>query len=156
MRVCLDGARPKWFFLNKTGKRVSSDTFESVHDFHEGLAAFGTTERDLGFINESGKVVITGVPGVKRYYDFSEGRARFVTKDQEEGFIDRTGAVVVPAKANVHFSDFHDGLCLTKVSNGTTSSFGYVDKFGKWVIPPMYKEADDFSEGLAAVNMATN
>lgn len=50
---------------------------------------------------------------------------------------------------------FHEGL--TKLFDGKTSSYGYINTQGKWVIPPTnYAETGHFSEGLAPVQNKTN
>lgn len=52
---------------------------------------------------------------------------------------------------NDEYFDFHEGLVMVKVLVGDDYKFGYLDKFGKIVIPIIYESAYDFSEGLAFV-----
>ncbi len=47
---------------------------------------------------------------------------------------------------------FIDGLA--KVRKG--DKFGYVDKTGRFVIEARFADAEDFSEGLAAVRLESN
>ncbi|MEY3442912.1 MAG: hypothetical protein RLZZ519_1193 [Bacteroidota bacterium] len=44
---------------------------------------------------------------------------------------------------------FNNGLAFAQDS--TTALYGYIDHDGHWVIPPQYKDAGNFSEGLAPV-----
>ena len=53
----------------------------------------------------------------------------------------------------VFLGDFHEGLAWVRVWDGKDNyKFGFIDKFGKLVVPIMYSDADNFSEGLASVS----
>jgi hypothetical protein len=100
---------------------------------------------------------------------FSEGLAR-VKIGQKWGYIDKQGKLVIPAQFDGYDVDapvplfnlsamdkqplrmrypgnFSQGLAPVKVGE----KWGYINKQGKFVIPPKFTCADDFSEGLAAV-----
>ena len=49
------------------------------------------------------------------------------------------------------YYDFHEGLVKVRVFVDDDYKFGYLDKFGKIVIPIIYENAYDFREGLAFV-----
>jgi hypothetical protein len=73
-----------------------------------------------------------------------------VLVDGKIGFIDRSGKMVIEPRqqdGQMFPSGFSDGRALTVV-NGKV---GFIDTKGDYVIPPQYDNADDFSEGLAAV-----
>ncbi len=75
------------------------------------------------------------------------------------GFIDRTGKLVIPAKFphGYIWNEFSDGMARTYVSAsgrpGYCCRFGFINAAGEVVVEPQYWEAEDFSEGLAAVQM---
>lgn len=75
------------------------------------------------------------------------------------GFIDNTGRLVIPPKfeGNYVWGEFSDGMARVKVSTlerpGYCCRFGYINSEGRVVVEPQYWEAEDFSEGLAAVLM---
>jgi hypothetical protein len=88
------------------------------------------------------------------------------------GFINNAGKLVIPAQFDpgifwIGGSDgkaatFSDGMAriMLKFGNSPTTSYpiyryGYIDATGKVSIPPQYEEAEDFSEGLAAVKVST-
>jgi len=93
-----------------------------------------------------------------------------VTVGGKRGYIDRTGKVVIKPQWDTAYK-FSEGLATVCVGNcdqehlqgyrltkdftvepvEQTFKFGYIDEDGKMVINPMFEEAGDFSEGLAAV-----
>jgi hypothetical protein len=75
------------------------------------------------------------------------------------GFIDNTGRLVIPPKFGGEYlwkgGVFSDGMARTAASTlerpGYCCRFGYINAEGRVVVEPRYWEAEDFSEGLAAV-----
>ena len=99
-----------------------------------------------GYIDITGKEVIP-----QEFVNagrFSEGLAS-VWKDKQFGFIDKTGAMVVVSPYGANTGGFHNGLAKTNFG----FMFGYIDEAGKMVIFPQFEKAQDFSEGLAAVQV---
>lgn len=151
-------------FIDQAGRlvigfeRLPKMTIE-VGDFHEGRARIylrkitddeknGNTDATVGFIDETGKVVIE--PRFEAARDFSEGLA-YVEAEDFKGFIDRSGKVVIRV-AYRFAKDFHEGLAAVGMSDlGPNHDWGYIDRSGKLVIKQQYSFADDFSEGLAGV-----
>jgi WG containing repeat len=116
-----------------------------------------TTEKKIGFINNTGKLVIGFDRSPKRIegaFEFHEGRAAiYVTKEKVDpyskyyamGYIDETGEVVIAPRFD-EARDFSEGLAYV-----TSKEFrGFIDRHGKAVIK-LDSEAKDFHEGLAAV-----
>lgn len=65
------------------------------------------------------------------------------------GYIDLTGKEVIPlGKFNGLEAEFHEGLA---VLGAYSEKKGYINKAGEIVIPQIYLNAGDFSEGLAPV-----
>ena len=99
-KVLIDG---KWGFIDKGGNQVITTDYNSVLDFHEGLAGVKDTpyidgrlflEGHWGYIDKTGKLVIP--MQYEDCDDFSEGRAR-VEINGKKGYIDTSGKLVIPA-----------------------------------------------------------
>jgi hypothetical protein len=116
-----------------------------------------TWEKKIGFINNTGKLVIGFDRSPKRIegvFEFHEGRAAmYVTKEKVDpyslyyamGYLDETGKVVIEPRFD-EARDFSEGLAYV-----TSKEFrGFIDRDGKAVIK-IDGEAKDFHEGLAAV-----
>ncbi len=161
-------------YMDKTGKVVIEPKFQAADDFSEGLAAVmffkpakvPDDEKgdpfDAGFIDQTGKIVIK--PQFEFYQPFSEGLA-FVLIGGKMGAIDKMGRVVIrPQFAFVeprptpywqvidYYSEskrwsFSEGLAVVN----KLGKWGYVDRTGKFIIPPRFQEAHRFSDGLALV-----
>lgn len=144
------------------------------------LAVFGLSFTDLsglfeksGTLNSSLKFTEKNkkdrLPDNLDYYDnqqASEGLRAVRSSSWEDnlvGFVDETGNLVVPRKY-LSVNDFSDGLASVRFSNstsevkstaksvsGTSERWGYIDKTGKTVIPPIYGYAGDFKNGVASV-----
>ena len=65
------------------------------------------------------------------------------------GFKDRMGNQVIEPRFRITGRVFSEGLCYAMGETGET--FGYIDTTGKFIIPPAFMAAQDFSEGLALV-----
>lgn len=81
------------------------------------------------------------------------GAANMYAQDYDLEGLAKTLKQLFPNEVNQNdeFFDFHEGLVKVKVLVGDDYKFGYLDKFGKIVIPIIYENAYDFSEGLAFV-----
>ncbi len=89
--------------------------------------------------------------GMQPLSRFSEGlcSVQYGPDMQWYDFVDGTGSLVTHG----HFlgvNDFRGGLAVVFTPS---KKYGYVDRAGQFVIPPVYDEAHDFSEGLAAVRV---
>jgi hypothetical protein len=108
-----------------------------------------------GYINKKGIVVIP--PSFKEKADFQNGFAIIIEEN-----IDQRGkpAKVINTDGKIIYSftyysnyifqhKFTEGLLA--VPDKKTNKYGFINTKGEWVIPPIYHEVLDFSEGLAAV-----
>ena len=168
-----EGTLPQGF-MDTTGKVVITPKFPGVDIFSEGLAAvlfFRPAQRpteakqedfDAGFIDKTGQMVIK--PQYEYYQPFSEGLA-FVLIRGKMGAIDKTGRVVIRPQFALHKErtnpfwsvlDYYQTSRPWSFSEGLAPVYrlglwGYVDKTGRMVIPPRFREAHKFSNGLALV-----
>jgi len=156
----------KWLhgFIDKTGKVVIEPQFVyQPGDFVDGLAkVVGQTA--AGFIDREGKFRIT-VESEQSGDFFSEGLLPVVQGDPPRGvYIDRDGRVAleIPLWQNrtahqralytirrLQLAPFSEGLAPVLSFN----KLGFMDKTGKVVIEPQFRETSGFSEGLAAVKI---
>ena len=154
----------KYGFIDKNGHFVIRPKFESALGFSEGIAAVFINGK-YGYIDKSATTVIP--PTFEEANDFSDGLA-YVRTNTQKGYINHTGAwELIPPSHYDCWAPFCDGLAVAGVcredemnSRGYTTDWectgeGYIDKTGAIVIPPQFREVDDFSEGLAHVQIET-
>ncbi len=135
-------------FINRHGEEIiDGSRFQAINGFQEGLAAVQVGNQ-WGFINLHGQVVIQ--PQFEVAYDFSEGLS-LVFKDGKYGFITPTGDWQIPPQL-VSASSFHNGLARTlMITPEGRELHGFCDQHGKLIISTKFEDAENFSEGLAAV-----
>lgn len=103
-----------------------------------------------GFIDTKGTLIIPA-----KFIDaepFSEGLALVTTVSSTEivdGYIDTTGTLLFTISHDYSGEPFAGGLA--RVYSGDKKKYGYIDSKGSLVIPFQFESANDFSEGLAAV-----
>lgn len=174
-----------WGFIDQAGTFVIQPKFEDALDFSEGLAAVKTQGR-WGFVERSGFFLIRpqfdevksfadGHAPAKRglnwgYIDrlgkwtvepkwltaesFSEGLAAV-----DGGYIDTQGNMVIASPTFGKLRDFSEGLAAVEVrtyKKSVSSSWGYIDRNGTFVLQPRFQLAWDFKGGLARVSKDKN
>ncbi|SFR81183.1 WG repeat-containing protein [Anaeromicropila populeti] len=137
-------------FLDTEGKVVIDPTLEYARDFHEGVAAVGTTKDkiDLSYINTDGTVCFETELEYNNYmcvHDFSEGLACSYN-GKAFGYISHSNEVIIDYQYE-SVKPFSEGLAAVMI-NG---KWGFINTQGELIIDAIYDEADSFSEGLAAV-----
>ncbi|MFB8793797.1 MAG: WG repeat-containing protein [Microcoleus sp.] len=148
-----DYVKKKFGFIDRTGKIVIPLKFESVGDFYNGRAVAlfrtGTTAKTCdakggkyGYIDRTGEVVIP--PQFDEASDFSEGLAA-VTIGKKSGYIDVSGKFVI------NEPKFSEGLAI--VRSRDNGLYGYINKTGKFVIPPRFSFTLGFNNGWAIVEI---
>ncbi|MFA7335652.1 MAG: WG repeat-containing protein [Candidatus Obscuribacterales bacterium] len=130
-----DQPKPKFGFIDRTGKFVVQPRYDKVGSFHEGLAAVGCGEHVKNMDGEPGSIRIS------RTFPDTEMQAKW-------GFIDCTGKEIIDLKYSAA-RDFSEGLAPVK--SGT--KWGFIDKQGKFAIRPQFEFAAPFSNGLSAVSI---
>lgn len=128
----------RWGYADQSGKVVIAAQFDAARPFARGMARVGLVDEELPEIDAS--------PNIKW------------------GYIDERGRVLVELRYAV-LRDFSEGLAVAAVLGSGRAErlpvvrgdrrnlrWGYVDTSGREVIPMQFLSAEDFSEGLAAVN----
>ena len=145
-------------FINHVGNVAFELPDSFSMGFREGLAAVAT-RTGWGFIDKTGGFIST-----KRYVQvesFSDGLAAVAEgrwKEAKYGFINKTGEVAIPLQFDpshgqletMSLSRFTEGLAPVMFGN----LYGYIDHKGDTVIRPIFRDAGQFSEGLASVTTA--
>lgn len=166
-------------YIDHTGKFIIPPQFEQAYGFSEGLAEVCDTNHLMGFIDRSGQwVVPPRYRAFSPYSNFSEGLACVATNcgptndalntQFKWGYINKKGEQVIDFNFD-GASEFSEGLAAVSKKlkadyvdekNGKHlipspfSKGGYIDKTGKYVIPPQFDSVWSFSEGLARVRVA--
>lgn len=138
-------------YIDRTGSCVlSNDSWENVSSFHDGLALVEVWKEDEGFyfayIDKTGTEVITRPfdPPIEDNLDVD------AIVDPETGRI-RFGQDFYSDVRIIELNFSEQTLLRVKDVNGL---FGFMDRFGKIVIPCIWRNAERFSgeeEGLAFV-----
>jgi hypothetical protein len=133
-----DNASEKPFFIDRTGKRLNKEIYESAQPFKGGFAAvvkLGDEDMKWGFIDKSGKLVIPFAHEMAGGYEpemgFSEGLC-----PTKKGYIDTTGKLVISFPKNGELAEaslFKNGVATFVLFNGQGDGFKYtmIDKTGK-------------------------
>lgn len=161
-------------YIDKAGRIVIK-----LQGFGDGIADFSGglipvyVDGKRGYMNKKGEIVIK--PQFRRSDDFSEGLAKVKIGDKY-GYIDKTGDVIIEPQF-VLADRFSEGLARVNIGavwggnpntiatidgisihvdtpiTRTCGKWGYIDMKGKMVIEPQFDGVNDFSEGLARVNI---
>jgi hypothetical protein len=143
----------KYGYIDKTGKIIIPPKFDHATDFSEGLAAISKGDAEtglMGYIDTKGNVVIK--PKYEWGAPFKEGVAIARYKNQLI-LIDKTGKQLQKYEIDMAENGFAEGVAAKALvfKNRVGVFYGFIDKTGKVVIPPVYRHALNFSEGLASV-----
>lgn len=144
---------------------------------------FGTCVGKCGYIDRTGRLVIPLTFADAGAFDGGVAPAAVIREDAAKdpdantgpgldpnvvvwGLIGKDGKWVMKPQFG-RLRDFHEGLAAaTKApplrkadeekaaEDETDEAWGFIDRKGEWVVPPQYKEAEDFSGGVALVETA--
>jgi len=147
----------KYGFINKKGHLVIPLKFDWVLNFCNGYCPF-IEGNFMGFIDKSGKEVIPATIQCKsdKDYDlymnlqsgFFEEYCR-IYSDKKWKYINPSGLTKINLPSNcTGVGNFNSGIAAVKINN----LWGFIDKEGKQIIQPKYKELNSsFIEDLACV-----
>lgn len=146
------------YFINTSGKTILNNREFGVSEYNEGLInCKSLIEKKWGFVDIDNNFII---PPIYDYTSsFHEGMAaviptligKKVNKKQLFGFVNRNNEVLIPPDFNIANGHFSEGLCCIW-DNGN----GYMNTKGEVVIPCEYLVGENFSDGLASVQLKKN
>ena len=142
-------AAGRWGFVDAAGKVAIPCSYRAVEQFAEGRAAV-FTDTTWGFIDTTGAMILP--PRFHRVNPFANGRARVQTVENPYGFcfIDRKGNIMIPVDTNRQEErDFASSRAAIK----TAGKYGYLDPFGRVVIPAQLSAGGKFHDGLAPARL---
>jgi len=169
-------------YINRQGQFAIKPIYGSAQPFDKGVARVFLPDSDYSegkafFIDKAGKkmnlsaaelATVSGGYRPQPPSPLSEGLAPASVKDGQRevwGYIGNDGKwIIKPVYSEA--LPFRDGLAMVtvweeqpnifgKVEKGVNAQrfVGFIDKTGKYVVPPVFSEGTSFSEGLAAVSL---
>lgn len=133
----------RYGFIDETGQVIIPPQYFSAGEFSEGSCPVRIKGK-FGYINPDGAVCIAPI------YDFAtefKGGLAQVFLDGKPFFIDANGRKAFESNYVV-MTQFIDGRSYVKTASG---KMGVITTTGKLVIDTVYKEINDFRDGLAIV-----
>lgn len=148
--------KEKWGYIDLQGKIVINPQFTTANYFNEGLALVSTGDK-YGYIDKTGKYVIN--PSFIKATDFSEDVAFVVKENTEPIAINKKGETLFSLKQAEFVNNFSNdfaAFAIEDLQNNTDVNnenylWGFIDKSGKEVIKPQFKDVGDFIDGLCNV-----
>ena len=141
--------RYKTGYINSEAQLVIPPSFDDGVDFSEGLAAV-RTKALWGFIDLTGQTVIK--PRFIAFSRFRYGVAPVCTR-KGFGLIDHLGNELVSPQYDMVGIPADGMIPFMPYEFQKERRYGYLNFSGEVVIPPSFKNAKRFSEGLAAVQV---
>lgn len=138
----------KWGYINAKGKFVLPPTFDHARDFQDNGLAIVDNNGQTGVINSDGYYIVK--PKYDSIQSFSEGRAAVI---DGQGFkvIDESGKEIT-SKPYSFIANYKEGRALAADTDEHGKYlYGYLNRWGKEVIPFIYESANDFQNGKALV-----
>ena len=157
-----------WGFIDLGGNWIAEPLYSYVSRFSDGLARVEresvdsksepasfldqfVDEKEFAYIDKTGRVVLDLPDDVEESHDFNEGLSRAYNRRGQWGYIDKTGRWVIESHGDWMGYDFHEGRAEI-VSNGKR---GFIDRYGRIVVKPAYKEVSKFNNGVARVKVGS-
>jgi hypothetical protein len=147
-----DGPTIKYGYIDRAGRLAVPPRFDHARSFSNGRAAVGVGSR-TGYIDSSGDVVIR--PQFTRADDFADGVAFVQTGWSDRGYriLDTAGRLKSAPASNL-VSSYSEGWAVVTMKGKDGTYFdGYIDKNGTFALSRRFRDARDFSEGLAPARL---
>ncbi len=144
---------PKVGYINVKGEIEIECKYDRARPFHDGFAAVATKsgeKYEWYFIDTKGYKI--GNNTYKQVGYFSEGLCAVKNWQDEVLFVNNLGKEELKLFGISDVKLFKEGLCVYLIEK----KFGFIDRNGKVVIKNIFDEAENFSEGLAAVGTLIN
>lgn len=136
--VSLDGN--SWVFINTDGKKIKSNSFESVDEYADNGLAAASVNGKFGFIDTNGKWVIKAKFDETYKFDSIDNNLSLAMAwiDEKHGYINQKGEWVIKPIFGSHYdTGFENGVAM--VSPVNSSFYGLIDAKGNWILKPQYE-----------------
>lgn len=143
--------------IDSTGKEIVATRYVNIENYYKDYARVATE------LDKITKKVLWGIVDKKTGKEIipckyesvgtvSEGMVA-IKEGGLWGFVNLKGELIIAPKYAGHTSlQFKGGLAVVTADTGINRKYGAIDKTGKTVIPIVFDELADFSEGLALAN----
>lgn len=141
----------KYGYVDKEGNYLINPQFDRAAFFRSGLALVMSNGL-CGYVDTKGNYIIP--PAYMDITTFAEGVAWAVKKDGPPTAINKKGEVLFALKEADRVYNFSEGMARYRIVspyNENEYLYGFINKKGETVIQPVYSDASDFAEGVAAV-----
>ncbi len=129
-------------YIDTMGRSVTPLRFTAAYAFHEGRARMRLPNDSIGFIDQTGEIVIA--PTWEAAGDFSSGYA-WARREDSYGYLNQDGRVVIP----LAFSAAEDFTADGRAIVANQEQYGMIDTTGKVVVAFRYERLQPFHAGLA-------
>ena len=149
-------------FIDSKGKLIIPCSFKNAGHFSDGMALIyeDPFNPKYGYINKEGEVVIP------YEYDFAEDFCEGFAvvgiggiSDMKYTYISKNNEKLFEMGTYSSVRDFSEGMARVSIPDEATDSwfpvqkYGFINTKGELVIPCMYSDAENFSQGFAAVEL---
>lgn len=141
----------RWGMIDRAGRALVPMAYDRVLRMQDGFAA---VQKDglCGFVNRAGRLKVP--LQFKRVRSFHNGYAAVQLPNDQWGYIDKRGELVWRDRSGrvTMLGDFHQQYA--RVQGQTPDGekrWGYISKAFRFSVDPVYEDARDFHNGLAAV-----
>jgi hypothetical protein len=141
----------KYGYFDLEGKIAINPQFGYATAFREDIALVKTSgdKGKWGYIDKTGKIIINAT--YKDATVFQGGLAWVIIENGAPSAIDKNGQIKFTLKEAENVRLFSEDLAAFSKVDSTNTIWGFVDKSGKQVINPQFKEVGSFHDGKCAV-----
>ena len=139
-------SRAYWIYgyINSKGQIAIMPEFMQAESFSEGLARATRIGEKLGFIDTTGRTVISGFTNAHPYtYDLAPVE---IQPEGPWGFMDRSGKTVIKPQYDIAW-----GFQSARARVQKNGLWGYIDIKGTLAVPMVYDSAEDYGSDNNAV-----
>lgn len=143
----------RWGVIDRRNEPAVPLQYDGVLRFQDGFAA---VEREglCGFVDRRGREVVP--MRFKSVRSFHNGFAAVQFPDDRWGYIDKRGEIVWFDETGrvTMLGDFHEQYARVRVRmDNERQAWGYLTRAYRWRLEPVYEDARDFHNGVAAVRV---
>jgi predicted DNA-binding WGR domain protein len=148
----------KWAYVDARGESVIAAKFDEAHPFAEGRAIvkvgkqYRLIDRNGAFTSKPfDDILPTGVTPRGYSSAVREGVLGFMMA-RKLGYMNKDGKVIIEPQF-VAGGELRDGLALVGVKKKVGVRYGHIDSTGAWVVPAIYEELLQFSQGRSMMKV---